>query len=54
MEIENFYSIEDLHGSVCDIYYQLDEGEISPDEATEILKACCVQFLNSTERVSHD
>lgn len=41
-----FYSVEELHGSVCDIFAQLDDGEIEEKTAIAILRACCVKFLN--------
>jgi hypothetical protein len=39
------YTIHDLHESVNDIYFQLDDGHINHKEATLILRSCCHQFL---------
>lgn len=38
-------NIENLHESVNDIYYQLEEGKISYELATEILKRVCKHFI---------
>ena len=39
------YNIDDLFCSVTDIYAQLDEGQISYQEAREILVRCCEAFI---------
>jgi hypothetical protein len=43
------YTIDDLFISVNDIYEQFDEGEISLDEANDILKQCCKSFIQALE-----
>jgi hypothetical protein len=37
--------IDELHGSVNDIYEQYDRGQINFDEAVEILKRIAEEFL---------
>lgn len=44
------YNIDDLFGSINDIYSQWDEGEIERKEAYEILIRCCKQFIKSNEK----
>jgi tryptophanyl-tRNA synthetase len=39
------YNIDDLFVSVTDIYAQYDEGQISYEEAKEILVRCCEEFI---------
>lgn len=39
------YDIESLKDSVEDIYGQLDRGQISEEDAIEIVKRCCNEFL---------
>jgi hypothetical protein len=41
--------IDELHGSVNDIYAQYDMGKIKFDNAVEILRRICEQFLESTK-----
>ncbi len=41
--------INDLHGSVNDIYEQYDEGRIDSAEAVEILSRICQHFIKETE-----
>lgn len=43
------YTIDDLFISVNDIYEQFDEGEISLNEANDILKRCCQSFIQALE-----
>ena len=42
-------SLDDLHGSVNDIYTQYDEGSINYAEAVEILRRVAEHFLESTK-----
>lgn len=42
---QNEYTIDDLFFSVNDIYSQFDEGEITYEQAREILKRCCEAFI---------
>jgi hypothetical protein len=44
-----YIPIDELHGSVNDIYTQYDEGEITYDEAVEILRRVCAHFLEVTK-----
>jgi len=39
------YDIESLKDSVEDIYGQLESGQISEEDAIEIVKRCCNEFL---------
>ena len=39
------YSIEDLFDSINDIYYQLDEGKMRLDNANNLARNCCEEFL---------
>jgi hypothetical protein len=39
------YTIDDLFGSVNDIYDQFDEGRIPLENANEILIRCCEAFI---------
>ena len=39
------YNIESLKDSVEDIYGQLESGQISEEDAIEIVKRCCNEFL---------
>jgi hypothetical protein len=41
--------LDDLHGSVNDIYTQWDEGSIDYAEAVEILSRVCQHFIKETE-----
>jgi hypothetical protein len=41
--------IDELHGSVNDIYEQYDKGQINFDETVEILKRVCQHFIKETE-----
>lgn len=41
--------INELHGSVNDIYEQYDMGKIDIDEAVEILARVCEHFIKETE-----
>jgi hypothetical protein len=41
--------LNELHGSVNDIYTQWDEGSIKYAEAVEILARICEHFLKETE-----
>jgi hypothetical protein len=41
--------LDDLHGSVNDIYTQYDEGEINYVEAVEILARVCQHFIKETK-----
>ena len=43
------YTIDDLFGSVNDIYAQFDEGEIPLEEANQILAKCCKAFIQSNQ-----
>jgi hypothetical protein len=38
-------NIEELHESVNDIYYQLDDGKIDLDSAVDILLRVCKHFI---------
>jgi len=40
--------LDDLHGSVNDIYTQWDEGSIDYAEAVEILTRICEHFIKET------
>jgi hypothetical protein len=42
------FTIDDLFGSVNDIYTQFDEGHIPLAEAEDILKRCCEAFIQSS------
>jgi hypothetical protein len=44
-----YIPIDELHGSVNDIYEQYDMGKITYDEAVEILRRIAKQFLESTK-----
>jgi hypothetical protein len=44
-----YIPIDELHGSVNDIYEQYDMGKITYDEAVEILRRIANQFLESTK-----
>ena len=44
----NTNPLDDLHGSVNDIYTQWDEGSIDYAEAVEILKRVCEHFIKET------
>jgi hypothetical protein len=44
-----YNQIDELHGSVNDIYTQYDEGSINYDEAVEILKRVAEHFLRETK-----
>ena len=39
------YSIEDLFDSINDIYYQLDEGKMRVENANNLARNCCEEFL---------
>jgi hypothetical protein len=41
--------IDELHGSVNDIYEQYDMGKLTYDEALEILRRVAEHFLESTK-----
>jgi hypothetical protein len=41
--------IDELHGSVNDIYEQYDKGQINFDETVEILARICEHFIKETE-----
>jgi len=41
------FTIDDLFGSVNDIYEQFDEGYIPLAEAEDILLRCCEAFIQS-------
>jgi hypothetical protein len=41
--------IDELHGSVNDIYEQYDKGQINFDETVEILLRICKHFIKETE-----
>ena len=41
--------IDELHGSVNDIYEQYDKGQINFDETVEILLRICEHFIKETE-----
>jgi hypothetical protein len=41
--------LDDLHGSVNDIYTQWDEGSIEYAEAVEILTRICEHFIKETK-----
>jgi hypothetical protein len=41
--------IDELHGSVNDIYEQYDMGKLTYDEAVEILSRVCEHFIKETE-----
>jgi hypothetical protein len=41
--------IDELHGSVNDIYKQYDKGQINFDETVEILLRICEHFIKETE-----
>ena len=45
----NTNPLDDLHGSVNDIYTQYDEGGITYTEAVEILARICEHFIKETE-----
>jgi hypothetical protein len=45
----NTNPLDDLHGSVNDIYTQWDEGSIEYAEAVEILSRVCEHFIKETE-----
>jgi hypothetical protein len=45
----NTNPLDDLHGSVNDIYTQWDEGSIEYVLAVEILRRVAEQFLESTK-----
>ena len=40
------YYLEDLFQSINDIYYQVDEGRLSPQEGEKLAKNCSQAFLN--------
>jgi hypothetical protein len=40
--------IDELHGSVNDIYEQYDKGQINFDETVEILTRICEHFIKET------
>lgn len=44
-----YIPIDELHGSINDIYEQYDMGKITYDEAVEILRRVANQFLESTK-----
>lgn len=51
------YSIEDLFDSINDIYYQLDEGKMKLENANNLARNCCQEFLrqfNETESTLGD
>lgn len=51
------YSIEDLFDSINDIYFQLDEGIMRLDNANNLARNCCVEFLkqfNDVETLGED
>ena len=39
------HNIEELHESINDIYYQLDEGKIDREIALDILLRVCKYFI---------
>jgi len=41
------YTLEDLHASISDIYYQFDEGKMDQKEAYTLTKLCCLEFLKN-------
>jgi hypothetical protein len=41
--------IDELHGSVNDIFTQYDEGQINFDETVEILARICEHFIKETK-----
>jgi len=46
------YSIEDLFDSINDIYYQLDEGKMRLDNANNLARNCCQEFLKQFNDVN--
>ena len=44
------YHLEDLFQSINDIYYQVDEGRLSPKEGEKIAGDCCEAFLDDSNR----
>jgi hypothetical protein len=51
------YTIEDLFDSINDIYYQLDEGKMRADNANNLARNCCLEFLkqfNDVEPIEGD
>jgi hypothetical protein len=44
-----YIPIDELHGSVNDIYEQYDMGKLTYDEAVEILSRVCEHFIKETE-----
>ena len=44
---QEVYSLEDLHSSINDIYYQFDEGKINEKEAYTLAQLCCLEFLKN-------
>jgi hypothetical protein len=46
--IPTTYNIDDLFGSVNDIYEQYDSGKITKAQANEILIRCCFSFVNNS------
>jgi len=47
--VNQSYGIENLFDSVNDIYYQLDEGQMSYSEARAILVRCCEAFITKDQ-----
>ena len=44
-----YYSIDDLHASVNDLYQQYDNGSITKQDAVKVLVACAKEFLKSNQ-----
>ena len=48
--VEKKYDIDDLFGTVNDIYSQWDEGQISDNQTYKILIKSCKQFIKDNEK----
>ena len=40
------YHLEDLFQSINDIYYQVDEGKMTPQEGERLARNCSQAFIN--------
>ena len=40
------YHLEDLFQSINDIYYQVDEGSMTPQEGERLAQNCAQSFIN--------
>jgi hypothetical protein len=44
---QEVYTLEDLHSSISDLHYQLDEGKITRKSAYVLSSRCCLEFLKN-------